>query len=118
MCIRDSPARVEEVHHAKEEGIQFHLLNNPVEILVDEKGWVSGVRCIRMELGEPDASGRRRPVEVEGSEFVIEADTVIMSLGTSPNPLISSTTKGLDMDRKKCIVAQESDCLLYTSRCV
>ena len=106
---KELPARVEEVHHAKEEGIQFHLLNNPVEILVDEKGWVSGVRCIRMELGEPDASGRRRPVEVEGSEFVIEADTVIMSLGTSPNPLISSTTKGLDMDRKKCIVAQESD---------
>ena len=106
---KELPARVEEVHHAKEEGIQFHLLNNPVEILVDEKGWVSGVRCIRMELGESDASGRRRPVEVEGSEFVIDADTVIMSLGTSPNPLISSTTKGLDMDRKKCIVAQESD---------
>ena len=85
------PARAEEVHHAKEEGIIFNLLTNPVEILTDEKGWVKGMRCIRMELGEPDASGRRRPVPVEGSEFTIEADTVIMSLGTSPNPLISST---------------------------
>ena len=89
------PARVEEVHHAKEEGIIFDLLTNPVEILEDENGWVSGIKCIRMELGEPDASGRRRPVEVKGSEFVIDVDTVIMSLGTSPNPLISSTTKGL-----------------------
>ncbi len=87
------PARVEEVHHAKEEGIIFNLLTNPVEILTDENGWVKGMRCIRMELGEPDASGRRRPVPVEGSEFTIEVDTVIMSLGTSPNPLISSTTE-------------------------
>lgn len=102
------PARVEEVHHAKEEGVIFDLLTNPVEILVDDNGWVSGMKCIRMELGEPDASGRRRPVPVEGSEFVIDVDTVIMSLGTSPNPLISSTTKGLEVNRRKCIVAEES----------
>ena len=103
------PARVEEVHHAKEEGIIFDLLTNPVEILEDEKGWVNGIRCIKMELGEPDESGRRRPVEVPGSEFVIDADTVIMSLGTSPNPLISSTTKGLEINKRKCIIAEE-DC--------
>ena len=101
------PARVEEVHHAKEEGIIFDLLTNPVEILEDEKGWVCGMKCIRMELGEPDESGRRRPVEVPGSEFVIDADTVIMSLGTSPNPLISSTTEGLEVNKWKCIVADE-----------
>ncbi len=101
------PARVEEVHHAKEEGIIFNLLTNPVEILEDEKGWVKGIRCIKMELGEPDESGRRRPVEVPGSEFVIDVDTVIMSLGTSPNPLISSTTKGLEINKRKCIVAAE-----------
>ena len=101
------PARAEEVHHAKEEGIIFNLLTNPVEILTDEKGWVKDMRCIRMKLGGPDASGRRRPVPVEGSEFTIEADTVIMSLGTSPNPLISSTTKGLDVNRRRCIVAEE-----------
>ena len=101
------PARVEEVHHAKEEGVQFDLLTNPTEILVDENDWVKGIRCIRMELGEPDASGRRRPVEIPGSEFEIEVDTVIMSLGTSPNPLISSTTYGLDVNRRKCIVAEE-----------
>ncbi len=103
------PARVEEVHHAKEEGIIFDLLTNPVEILEDEKGWVNGIRCIKMELGEPDESGRRRPVEVPGSEFVIDVDTVIMSLGTSPNPLISSTTKGLEINKRKCIIAEE-DC--------
>lgn len=101
------PARVEEVHHAKEEGIIFNLLTNPKEILVDENGWVKGMTCIKMELGEPDASGRRTPVEVEGSDFEIELDTVIMSLGTSPNPLISSTTEGLDINRRKCIVAAE-----------
>ena len=101
------PARVEEVHHAKEEGIIFDLLTNPIEILEDEKGWVSGIKCIRMELGEPDASGRRSPVEVPGSEFVIDVDTVIMSLGTSPNPLISSTTKGLEINKRKCIIAEE-----------
>lgn len=101
------PARVEEVHHAKEEGIIFDLLTNPVEILEDEKGWVKGMKCIRMELGEPDESGRRRPVEVPGSEFIIDADTVIMSLGTSPNPLISSTTEGLEVNKWKCIIADE-----------
>ncbi len=101
------PARVEEVHHAKEEGIIFDLLQNPTEILVDENGWVKGIRIIRMELGEPDESGRRRPVEVPGSEYEIEADTVIMSLGTSPNPLISATTEGLETNRWKCIVAAE-----------
>ncbi len=101
------PARAEEVHHAKEEGIIFDLLTNPVEILVDENDAVKGVKCIRMELGEPDASGRRRPVEVPGSEFDIDCDTVIMSLGTSPNPLISSTTKGLEINRRQCIVVTE-----------
>ncbi len=101
------PARVEEVHHAKEEGIIFNLLTNPIEILTDEKGWVSGIKCIRMELGEPDASGRRRPVEVPGSEFVIELDTVIMSLGTSPNPLIASTTKGLNTNEHRGLFINE-----------
>ena len=101
------PARREEVLHAKEEGIVFNLLTNPVEIHADENGWVKGITCLRMELGEPDASGRRRPVEVPGSEFYIECDAVIMSLGTSPNPLISSTTEGLDADRRGCIVADE-----------
>ena len=101
------PARVEEVHHAKEEGIIFDLLTNPVEILADENGWVSGIKCIRMELGEPDESGRRSPVEIPGSEFVIDVDAVIMSLGTSPNPLISSTTKGLEVNKRRCIVADE-----------
>ncbi|MBT9776464.1 NADPH-dependent glutamate synthase [Clostridium sp. MCC353] len=100
------PARVEEVHHAKEEGIIFNLLTNPVEILTDENGWVNGMVVRKMELGEPDASGRRRPVEIEGSDYTIEVDTVIMSLGTSPNPLISSTTKGLDINKRKCIVAE------------
>ena len=103
------PARVEEVHHAKEEGIIFNLLTNPVEIHVDEEGWVKGMTCIKMELGEPDESGRRSPVEIKGSEFDIALDTVIMSLGTSPNPLISSTTKGLDTNRRKCIVAEEEN---------
>ena len=103
------PARVEEVHHAKEEGVIFDLLTNPVEILEDEKGWVQGMKVIKMELGEPDASGRRRPVPIEGSEYVIDCDTVIMSLGTSPNPLISNTTKGLDINKKRCIVAQEDN---------
>ena len=101
------PARVEEVHHAKEEGIIFHLLTNPKEILVDENGWVKGMICIEMELGEPDESGRRRPVEKAGAEFTLDLDTVIMSLGTSPNPLISSTTKGLEVNKWKCIVADE-----------
>ena len=101
------PARAEEVHHAKEEGIHFELLTNPVEILAGEEDTVRGIRCIRMELGEPDASGRRRPVPKEGSEFEIACDTVIMALGTRPNPLISSTTDGLEINRKQCIVASE-----------
>ena len=103
------PARVEEVHHAKEEGIVFDLLTNPTEILVDENGSVKGMTCIRMELGEPDESGRRRPVEIAGSEFTLDVDTVIMSLGTSPNPLISSTTKGLEINKRKCIIAEEEN---------
>ncbi|NFE93673.1 NADPH-dependent glutamate synthase [Clostridium botulinum] len=102
------PARVEEVHHAKQEGIIFDLLTNPKEILTDENGWVNGMRCVKMELGEPDASGRRIPVEIEGSEFIMDVDTVIMSLGTSPNPLISSTTEGLEVNKWKCLVADEN----------
>ncbi len=105
---KELPARAEEVHHAKEEGIIFKLLCNPTEILTDENGWVSGIKCIEMELGEPDASGRRRPVEKKGSDFVIDVDTVIMSLGTSPNPLIISTTEGLESNSHKCIVAEEA----------
>ena len=103
------PARVEEVHHAKEEGIIFDLLTNPKEILVDDNGNVKGMTCIRMELGEPDESGRRRPVEIPGSEFTLDVDTVIMSLGTSPNPLISSTTEGLALNKRKCIIAEEEN---------
>ena len=103
------PARVEEVHHAKEEGIIFHLLTNPTEILEDEKGWVKGMKCVHMELGEPDASGRRRPVVIPNSEFTLDVDTVIMALGTSPNPLISSTTEGLEINKWKCIVAEETN---------
>jgi glutamate synthase (NADPH) small chain len=102
------PARAEEVHHAKEEGVIFDVLTNPTEILVDENGWVKGMKCVEMELGEPDESGRRKPVVKEGSEYVMDVDTVIMSLGTSPNPLISSTTKGLETNKWKCIVADEN----------
>ncbi|WP_252231822.1 NADPH-dependent glutamate synthase [Clostridium sp. ZBS15] len=102
------PARIEEVHHAKQEGIIFDLLTNPKEILTDENGWVNGMRCVKMELGQPDESGRRRPVEIEGSEFIMDVDTVIMSLGTSPNPLISSTTEGLEVNKWKCLVADEN----------
>lgn len=101
------PARAEEVHHAKEEGVIFNLLINPKEILVDENGWVKGMKCIKMELKEADESGRRKPVEIPGSEFIIDVDTVIMSLGTSPNPLISSTTEGLKINKKRCIIAEE-----------
>ena len=101
------PARREEVHHAKEEGVKFMMLSNPVEIIGDEKGWVRKIRCIRMELGEPDESGRRSPVPVPGSEFEIEADSVIMALGTSPNPLIARTTKGLETNRRGCITADD-----------
>ena len=102
------PARVEEVHHAKEEGVIFNLLTNPTEILVDDNGAVTGMKCVRKELGEPDESGRRSPIEIPDSEFVLDVDTVIMSLGTSPNPLISSTTKGLEINKRKCIVADET----------
>ena len=103
------PARAEEVHHAKEEGIIFNLLTNPTEILTDEKGWVKGMTVRKMELGEPDASGRRRPVEIEGSDYTIDVDTVIMALGTSPNPLIASTTGGLEINKHRCIVADEAN---------
>lgn len=107
------PARREEVHHAKEEGIEFHMLTNPVEVLGTDEGWVRGLRCVSMELGEPDAGGRRRPVPVEGSEHDIDADVVIMALGTSPNPLLKDTTEGLDTNRHGCIVADEEG---HTSR--
>lgn len=101
------PARKEEVEHAQEEGIQFRFLTNPVSVLGDDKGWVSGIRCQQMELGEPDASGRRRPVAVEGSEQDLPVDCVIMALGTSPNPLIKSTTEGLETQKWGGIVVQE-----------
>ena len=103
------PARAEEVHHAKEEGIIFDVLTNPIEIIEDENGWVKGCKCVKMELGEPDESGRRRPQEVPNSEFVIDCDTVIMSLGTSPNPLISSTTEGLEANKWGCLVAKDEN---------
>lgn len=105
--MEELPARAEEVHHAKEEGIIFDLLQNPTEILTDDKGNVTGIKVIKMELGEPDESGRRRPVEIPGSEYEMDVDAVIMALGTSPNPLISSTTKGLEVNKRKCIVAEE-----------
>lgn len=101
------PARVEEVHHAKQEGIEFKMLTNPVSIIGDEKGWVKEIECVEMELGEPDSSGRRSPVVKEGSNFKIDCDVVIMALGTSPNPLIKSTTQGFETNRKGCIVADE-----------
>jgi len=104
---KELPARVEEVHHAREEGIQFYMLTNPISILGDDKGWVRGIRCVKMELGEPDESGRRSPKEVPGSEFDIECDAVIMALGTTTNPLISSTTPGLEINKWRCIVAHE-----------
>ena len=104
---KELPARVEEVHHAKEEGITFHMLTNPIEVLGDERGWVRGLRCVQMELGEPDQSGRRSPVVIPNSEFDLETDVMIMSLGTSPNPLIASTTEGLDINKWQCIVADE-----------
>ena len=105
----EMPARAEEKHHAKEEGIEFKTLCNPIEILGDENGRVCGMKCIRMELGEPDASGRRRPIEVPGSEFILDVDTVIMSLGTNPNPLIRSTTPGLETNRKGCLIVNENE---------
>ena len=102
------PARKEEVHHAKEEGIDFQMLTNPIEILGDERGWVRAIKCVRMELGEPDESGRRSPVVIPGSEFEIPADTVIMALGTAPNPLIAKTTAGLETTRRGGLVADEA----------
>ena len=105
----EMPARLEEVHHAKEEGIELKTLCNPVEILGDENGRVCGMKCVRMELGEPDASGRRRPVEIPNSEFILDVDTVVMSLGTNPNPLIRSTTPGLDTNRKGCLIVNENE---------
>ena len=103
----EMPARNEEIHHAHEEGIHFNVLTNPVEILGDENGWVRAIRCIRMELGEPDASGRRSPVEVPGSEFDIEVDEVVMSLGTVANPTLAKSTTGIETNRKGCVVADE-----------
>ena len=105
--MEELPARKEEVHHAEEEGIVFKLLNNPVKILGDENGCVCGIECVRMELGEPDQSGRRRPIPVEGSNFTMDVDAVIMALGTSPNPLIKSTTEGLESNKKGCLVADD-----------
>ena len=107
--MEELPARKEEVEHAEEEGIIFKTLCNPVEILADENDDVTKIRCIRMELGEPDASGRRRPVEVPGSEFILDVDTIIMALGTSPNPLIRSTTPGLETNRKGCLIVNENE---------
>ncbi len=104
---RELPARAEEVHHAKQEGIAFRMLTNPVEVLGDERGWVRGLRCVEMELGEPDESGRRSPVEKPGSEFDVACDVVILALGTSPNPLIASTTSRLETTRRGCIAADE-----------
>lgn len=107
--MEELPARKEEVEHAQEEGIIFDLLNNPVKVIGDDQGWVSHVECIKMKLGEPDASGRRRPIPVEGSEFQIEADCMIMAIGTSPNPLIRSTTPGLEVNRRGCLVVDENE---------
>ncbi|MGU8293223.1 NADPH-dependent glutamate synthase [Clostridium perfringens] len=104
---KELPARLEEIHHAKEEGVILDVLTNPTEILTDEKGWVKGIKCIRMKLGEEDSSGRRRPIEIENSEFIIEVDSVIMSLGTSPNPLISNATKGLKTNKRGCLLVDE-----------
>ena len=112
--MEELPARLEEIEHAQEEGIIFRTLTNPVEVLGDDKGWVTGMRCVEMTLGEPDASGRRRPIVKEGSEFILDVDTMIMAIGTQPNPLIRSTTKGLDTDRHGCIITNGDDGL--TSR--
>ena len=105
--MEELPARAEEVHHAMEEGIVFKLLNNPVQIVGDEQGRVKGIECVEMELGEPDASGRRRPIEKAGSNFVLDVDAVIMAIGTSPNPLIKNTTPGIEVNRKGCLVCTE-----------
>ena len=105
--LEELPARAEEVHHAEEEGIDFRLLNNPVEVIGDENGWVKELRCVRMELGEPDASGRRRPVPIAGSEFDLSVDTVIVAIGTGPNPIVASTTPGMDTNKRGNIIADE-----------
>lgn len=105
---KELPARVEEVHHAQEEGIEFHMLTNPTGVLGDDQGWVRAIRCIRMELGEPDDSGRRRPVPVKGSEYEIEVDTVVIAIGTSPNPLISLTTPGIEINKWKALIIDEA----------
>lgn len=105
--LEEMPARAEEVHHAEEEGVIFHILSNPIKISDDGKGWVKGLECVKMELGEPDASGRRSPKEIKGSEFTLEVDTVIMAIGQSPNPLIKNTTKALETNKRGCIVADE-----------
>ena len=106
--MAELPARKEEVEHAEEEGIVFKTLTNPTEVLGDENGWVKGMTCVEMELGEPDASGRRRPIPVEGSNFELPVDTVIMSLGTSPNPLIRTTTEGLEANKHGCLIADDN----------
>ena len=112
--MEEMPARREEVEHAEEEGIIFLTLNNPTEIIGDENNFVKGIKCVKMELGEPDESGRRRPVEIENSEYVVDVDAVVMSIGTSPNPLIRSTTEGLETDRRGCIIVKDDSGL--TSR--
>lgn len=106
--MEELPARKEEVEHAMEEGIIFNLLTNPIQVLGNEDGWVKGMECVKMELGEPDDSGRRRPVEIQGSNFVLDVDCMIMAIGTSPNPLIRSTTEGLETNRKGCLIADEN----------
>ncbi len=108
MTLEELPARKEEVHHAMEEGIDFKVLNNPVKILGNEEGWVTGMEVVKMELGEPDASGRRRPIPVEGSDYVLDVDCVIMALGTSPNPILKKSTNGLETNKKGCISADEN----------
>ncbi len=110
------PARLEEVEHAEEEGIVFRLLVNPVEVLGDEKGWVRGLKCIEMELGDPDESGRRRPIPKAGSEFILDVDTMIMAIGTSPNPLLRKKTKGLDTNPQGCLVTRNEDGLTSRDR--
>jgi glutamate synthase (NADPH/NADH) small chain len=105
--MEEVPARAEEVHHAMEEEVKFQLLTNPIKVIGDENGYVTGVECIKMELGEPDEKGRRRPIPVEGSNFVLEVDCMIDALGTNPNPLLRMTTPGLDADRKGCLITDE-----------
>ena len=108
------PARLEEIEHAKEEGVNFQLLTNPVAIEDDGNGWVHGLKCVKMELGEPDATGRARPVPIEGSEFVLDTDCVVMAIGNSPNPLISRTTEGLQVNRHGCLVLRDTESWITT----